>query len=293
MWIKEYSITWALFDMKEVKKVLGFSLSVQGITIFSALIDPTVKYMIGTYYHVTVIPAYEIARRCAMAISGLYFNAFKIILPKASVLKLPKEIKSFIINDVMKYSKIGITYSGLIFGVGALPIIFIIYYIFGMHEVVLIFLILSLPESINNFGYATYNFLLGVGKVYLLGIVQLNNLICVVLGLFIGFNYFHGLLGLLGYFFSVTIGNIIMVMYMNKKWNISYRNIFMQSKLYKLIALIMLMIIVISFVYEGQMPLYPIIALLSGISYLIFHADIHYYITIMRQVLFLQYLKKG
>ena len=289
--IKDYSITTRLFNIKEVKKILGFSLSVQGMTVFNALIDPIVKYMLSAYLNINFVPAYEIARRFAIAISGLFFNTFKIVLPKASILKSKKEIKEFILNDLIKYSKIGITYSGLAFGILSLPIVFMIHSIFGIREAILIFIILSLPESINNFGYAIYNFLLGIGKVYLLVIVQFNNLIFVIVGLFIGFNLFHNLLGLLGYFLSVIIGNILMVVFLRREWGISLSKFFIKCKIYKLGILIVLVGIVISLIYKNTFSVYVDFTLLTLFSCVVFGRDVHHYIKIAKGSISLRFSK--
>ena len=269
-----------LFDFKEVKRILGFSLSVQAMNVFSALIDPIVKYMLGTYLDVRIIPAYEIARRFAIAISGLFFNAYKIVLPKASILKTEKEIKNFILDDLIRYCKIGITYSGIAFGILSLPIVFIINSVFGIKEATLIFIILSIPETINNFGYPIYNFLLGIGKANLLVIVQITNLICVIVGLFVGFNIFHNLFGLLSYFISVMIGNILMIIYLKNRWTISLTDFLTGVNIYKLGILIFFLSIVLLSIKKEFFSVYFDFAALSVLSYLVFYRDIHRYIKI-------------
>lgn len=269
-----FKISLKFFDLSEIKKILKFSLSVQVMSVFNTLIDPVIKYIIGNYYSVASVPSYEIARRFAISISGLFFNAFKIILPKASSLKNEFEQLSFIKNEVAKYCKLGTIYSGFMFGVMSFPIVLIIYWVFKSEEALLIFLMLALPESINNFGYAIYNFFLGVGRVKILVLIQLNNLIFVMASTTIGFIVFDNIFGLTGYFFSVIIANVLLVSYLDRKWVISIFDFFRQVKIYKLIFLLFLMSTVICLLYLNLMLFYSAFLLLSLISFVTFAGDI-------------------
>lgn len=258
------------FNLREAKNVFGFSFSIQLMNTFNTLIDPIIKYMISNFYNIGSVPAYEIAKRFAVAISGLFFNTFKIILPKASSLKTPQEIISFLKNEIIQYSKIGVIYSGLSFGIFLFPVILIIHIVFNIKEALLIFMILALPESVNNFGYSIYNFLLGRGKVRILVIIQFFNLISVI----IGFSLFHNVLGLIGYFFSVSVANISMIIYIHRVWDIPLSVIYKKSKLYKLLLLIILMCfstIVFYYNWISNIYLFPSISI---VSMFIFYSDL-------------------
>lgn len=258
------------FNLREAKKVFGFSFSIQLMNSFNSFIDPLTKYMIGNFYNVGSVPAYEIAKRFAIAISGLFFNTFKIILPKASSLKTPQEIISFLKNEIIQYSKIGISYSGLSFGIFLFPVVLIIHIVFDIKEALLIFMILALPESVNNFGYSIYNFLLGRGRTRILVIIQFFNLISVV----IGFSIFNNIFGLIAYFFSVCIANIAMIIYIHRVWDIPLSVITKKSKLYKLLLLIIIMCFsTIAFYYNwfSNIYLFPSISI---ISIFIFYSDL-------------------
>jgi O-antigen/teichoic acid export membrane protein len=273
MKIKKYKISFRLFDFQEIKNIIKFSLSVQAMSVFNTLIDPIIKYIIGNYFNIASVSSYEIARRFAVAISGLFFNAFKIVLPKASALKNEVEMVTFINNDVVKYSRYGVVYSTVIFGVFSLPIILIMNWIFHSQEALLIFLILALPESINNFGYTIYNFLLGVGKTTLLVLVQLNNLFFVIVCVSTGFIIFHNVLGLIGYFISVFIGNLLMIIYLGKNWNISIKEFLIRCRISKLIYLLFIMCSTICFLYWNLLPYYISFVLLSTFSLIVFGPD--------------------
>lgn len=267
-------IKFSAFDLKEIKRVIRFSFAVQLTNLFYALIDPIVKYIIGSVYNVSTVSAYEIARRFAIAISGLFFNTFKIILPKASSLKTPEEVALFINKEILEYSKLGIIYSGIAFGVLLFPIMLAMNCIFGIREALIIFLILALPESINNFGYAIYNFLLGRGKARLLALIQFNNLIFVVLGLYIGFWIFSNVFGLIGYFVSVVLANLLMIFYLSKRWAFSVRLVWNQCRIDKLILLILILSITTVILYYNWIPFVLLFTATSILSLIIFFTDV-------------------
>jgi len=272
--IRIYKISIRNFEFVTAKKIFGFSVSIQLMNICNALIDPVVKYMLGNFYSINSIPAYEIARRFATAISGLFFNAFKIILPKASSIKTNSERLSFVKKDVFKYSRLGVTYSGFAFGICLLPLMIFINIFFNIKESLLIFMILALPESINNYGYSIYNFLLGIGKISVLVFIQLNNLIFVIISCFLGFKIFHNSLGLLGYFLSVVIGNIIMLYYLHKEMEITMLSIIKDSNLFKLVLLISIMCLSIVIFYLDYISFYILFSTLSITSFFIFYTSL-------------------
>ncbi len=291
--IKVYSISFSLFELKEAKRIFKFSVSVQMMNIFYALIDPVVKYLMGSFYNIGAVTAYEIARRTASSISGLFFNTFRIILPKASVLKTDSEITSFVQNEIVKYTRIGLTYSGLTFGILSLPVIGIIYFTFEIKEVVTFFVILSLPETINNFGYAIYNFLLGIGKTVFLASLQFINLVIVVLSLFVGFSFFHSSIGLLGYFFSVLLGNILMLSYLNFRIKIPLSKYMAQIGIYKLVLLIVMILLTVVFLQITQINIFLLFFILNVTAFLVFYKDVSYYYSSIFVFLKTNYFNKN
>ena len=272
---KNYKLSFRYFSLPEIKKILKFSFTVQLMSVFNSIIDPIIKYIIGNFYQVDSIPAYEIARRFAIAISGLFFNAFKIVLPKASVLVSRKEQKLFLNNTLHKYCRFGVLYSGIFYGIILLPIILVIDHVFNLQEAVIIFLILSLPETVNNFGYSIYNYLLGIGRGYLLASIQFINLIITVITVIIGFILFDNVFGLIGYFFSVIIGNILMIGYLNRGWGFDIILFLKKTKAYKLfLQILLLFLLTILFLINGYTN-YLYIIILMLIMFSVFMNDIY------------------
>ncbi|HKI79997.1 MAG TPA: oligosaccharide flippase family protein [Ignavibacteriaceae bacterium] len=265
------------FSTLKLKEIGSFSLSVQMVSIFNALIDPLIKFIIGNYNSISLVSVYEVARRFAISISLFFFTTFKTILPKTSILRNRKEYKDFLYNEGAKYTKLGIIYSGLSFGVFSIFIALFLDYWFGYKNLLLIFMMLALPESINNFGYTIYNFILGIGKASILALVQFTNLIAVVLAMSIIFVLFNSPLGLLGYFFSVIIGNTLMLFYVKKKAGIELVKFLKFIKFYKLIALITLLVIGVTFIYLGRINYVVIFTFLCSASLFLFFNDLVFY----------------
>ncbi|GMU97237.1 oligosaccharide flippase family protein [Ignavibacterium album] len=224
----EFRINIQNFNLTELKKILKFSVNVQLMSVFNSIIDPIIKLIIASFYLVNIIPAYEIARRITIAISGLFFNAFKIVLPKSSELINREHQKSFLENTINRYCKYGVIYSGIFYGILLPAIIFLLDVLFNLNEAILILLILSLPETVNNFGYSIYNFILGIGKVSVLMAVQFINLLITSLSVILFFVLFNNVIGMIGYFFSVVIGNIIMIVYLKRRFEFDV-NLFLKN----------------------------------------------------------------
>lgn len=231
------------------KHLLKFSFAVQFSSIFSALIDPVIKYIVGTFTGLNFVSFYEVGRRFAIAISGLFFNSFRTILPETSILKSEYEYKTFLMNDGVNLSNFGVVYSGFFYGFLIFFISVLIKVVFGYDEMILAFLLLCLPETVNNFGYVLYMFLIGIGKPYIISLIQILNLTIIALSLLLSFILFNSILGLFGYFFTVIVVNIIMLISVQRIAKISireYLRLINTGKLLLLHALIIFGIIIIS-----------------------------------------------
>lgn len=270
-----------LFKLALIKQLISYSFSVQSVSFFLALIDPAMKYVIATYFRLDMVSVFEVAKRAALAISGLFMTSFKIILPKASVLKTKEQYKDFLLTDGIKFVKMGMVYSGVTYGILSLPIILFLKFWFRMDEIVLFFLLLSLPEIINNVGYTIYNFILGIGKAYFIVLVQFINVTIITGSLILGFSLFHNIFGLLGYFFTVLFVNILMLLFVRKHSAISLKQFLTEIRFKNLLALISIHLLVLIFV--SSFPGYSIIslALLSLGSFMIFRKEIKQYLRLI------------
>jgi hypothetical protein len=151
---------------------------------------------------------------------------------------------------------------------------FIIKRVFGVDEAVLIFLILALPESVNKLGFPLYNFLLGIGKANFLAILQIINLAIISGCVYMGLEITHSSIGLLGYWVSVIVGNMIIMWYSNKITSISMWAYLIFSKAIKLVLLDFLLLLSIWGIYKYNFNVYIFLAVLCGLSVLIFYKDI-------------------
>lgn len=268
----EISLKYVNFLM--VKRVFSFSLAIQGATIFGSLIDPIVKYLISSQTTIGAVSVYEIARRFVSAITGLFNTTFRTILPKASTLTTLQDYKNFIYKESLNLSRLGIIYSGTIFGIGAFLIPQVILFFFGFREAVLVFLILAIPESINNFGFSIYNFLIGIGKANLVVLIQLINVTIITISVFLGLKIFDNILGLFGYGLTVTWVNILMLLFVRKISGISIKKYFNLTSIYKLIVLIGFILTAIIILSYGKIETLYITLSLGLLSIPIFFTDL-------------------
>jgi hypothetical protein len=198
-----------------------------------------------------MIPAYEIARKFALAISGLYSFTFKNALPNISTLSSTIDYQSFLFYDGVRLSKFGISFSGILFGVFSIFYAFLFKYFYNFDDSIIIFLILALSESINNTGYILYVFILGIGKAAFLIILQGLNVFLITLFLISGFVILKSYIGLIGYYFSVILGNIIMMRYLNKHAEIRAVDFYKKTKITRLILFHFLLIADIVFLLKA------------------------------------------
>ncbi len=271
---RRISLTLFAFKWEVFRHIIKYSSAVQLGTIFSVLVDPLIKYVIGNYSSLESVSFYEIARRFAIAISGLFQTTFRNLFPKVSMLTDKTKYNEFITSEVARISKIGIVYSGFVFGVGSLFLAILIKIWYGRTESILMFLILAIPESINCFGYSIYVFLMGIGKASFLALIQFINLVSVGAALWIGFVVFHSKYGLIGYTFSVTLSNILMLLFIKKHYGVVIREFAGKGELLKLILLFVALFAAAVFVRE--INLFTVLALLSIFSVLLFFRDFYY-----------------
>ena len=273
------------FEIASIKRVYSFSLSIQGMTILGGLIDPVIKYVIGNFYNTGFVSYYEIARRLSTSISGLFHATFRNYLPKTSILKTVAEYKNYILSDGIKLSRLGITYSGLMFGILTVFVTLFIHLWFGYQEAIIIFLILSLPEVINNFGYSVYVFFIGIGHTKFLIIMQLINLVGVTITTVVGFYFFKNVWGLLGYFLTVILVNILMFARLKKYAGINIKEFLKGAKFGKLVTINLLLLAATVCIYFGISHYYIILGITSLLSGFMFYKDILQYARILRNLI--------
>jgi O-antigen/teichoic acid export membrane protein len=267
------------FSFRYARSMLSFSFSVQIATFLGSAIDPVIKYIIGNYGSTSIISYYEVARRFAIAISGLFNTAFKTILPRTSILTNRSEFRNFILEEGINYPRFGIVYSALFYGICSIFIVLLIHFWFGFDHSIVIFFILSMAESVNNTGFMLYSFFTGIGKGLYLVIIQFSNIILVIIGLIAGFLIFGNQLGLIGYFVSVLLMNLLMVYLLGKQTGISIEQYLRKIRVDKLFLLLFSILIVIISNYGFAANVYLLSIGLSLLCLLFFVRDIRQYLS--------------
>jgi len=247
-----------------IKSMFNYSMSVQFTSMVGAMFDPLIKYVIGSYQGAGVVSYYEIARRFSTAASQLFYFSFRILLPKASILETDREYKVFLEQNAAQNSRFGVVYSNAVFGIGAVVVALIIQYYFGFPEAFILFLILAIPESVNNFGFSLFIFLLGIKRALFLGVLQLIGLIIMLSMLVVGFTFFNSILGLLGFATAIVVTNLVMLLYVRNLSAISVRGYLTKSGAMKLLLLIAALITSVFLVLWGHVTPVHVSMLLAG-----------------------------
>lgn len=269
----QIELSYKNFSWQIVREVFSFSFYIQLSNIFNALIDPIVKSLLSKYFSVGFVPIYEISRRIALSFSNLFFASFKTILPKASLQKADFSSKEFIISECAKLSHYGVIFSGIVFGIFSILIISLAQSWFGFSEIGILYLILVLPEIVNNFGYSIYNFILGIGRANYLALIQFMNLAFLTLFLFVSLVYYQSTWGLIGYFVSVTLNNILMLLIIKLVSGINIKEYLRISKGLKLILLITFVLLALIVSVELSVDIIVSLSLLSLLSIILFGRD--------------------
>ncbi len=270
----DISISLSLIHKSTIKRILKFSMHIQMASIFNALIEPVVKYIIGNYYTLNLVTFYDIGRKVTVSVSGLFFATFKTLLPKVSTLKDKNTSFNFFNTQVAEISNLGIIYSGFMFGILSILIAVVIKLFFVSNTILLIILLLALPEAINNFGYPVYIFLLGMGKAAWLSLFQFINLIITIIGLVIGFMLFNSPIGLLGYFLSVIIGNVLMLVLIRRVFSSNLNLFFKNTKIHKLLIFSAVLLVGALTLSLNENLIFLVCLTLSTISLLLFYSDL-------------------
>ena len=232
----------SLASLSTFRHIFKFSASVQITYFLGSLIDPITKYIIGTNSQNRLVPPYEIARRFSLAVSGLFSFAFRNALPSTSTLISRSEQREYVCSHGVRLSKLGVSYSGIFFGV--LSVVFCLFfkYFYKSDDSIIIFLVLALAESVNNTGFILYTFILGIGRAWFLTFLQLSNVVIGATCLWIGFAVWNSVLGLLGYFLSVVMGNIGMMLVIRYQTEVGLLSFYKQTNMLKLLVLNLLML---------------------------------------------------
>ena len=244
------------FNFGIFRTLFSFSIGVQGATILGTAVDPVLKYIIGSGLNVSYVGYYDIAKRFSQASSGLFFAAFRTIYPKASRIAKEEE-KDFLLNESLSLSQKGILYGGLVFMASSPIFAAIFIYFYSSPLSYNIFLLLTLVESVNLFGYSYYSMLMGTGKAKFLALVQLINLIGVAVFLFIGIKLTGSYVGIGGYSLTIILGNFLILTYIKRTVDISRLSYLINAGGIKLI--IQFVMICVAFIALHNFNLNPFI----------------------------------
>ncbi len=220
----EIKISLNNLSFKEIRLQFQFSLFVQLATFSGAMIDPSVKYILAVYLPSGYVTYYEVARRTAVAISGLFGNVFRTLIPKTSILSTFEEQTIFLKTEAVKISKFGQFFSASTVGIGGIIISFFIQSFYGFEKSVMIFYILGATESFNNFGIALYYFMFGAGKSFQIFLLQTLNLIFTSVFVFVAIYVGSFEFSFIGFYVSQCLITLSIVCFIANHWELKFFN---------------------------------------------------------------------
>ncbi len=198
-------------DSRVAIRMLGQSLTLQGVNILGTSLDPIIKYIIGICAGPSQIATYEISRRFVTALSGIYTSSLRNVLPKVSALASVHEYQGFLENSAIPITRIAVYFSMLGLSLLSPAFLCLSERFYKTSDAILVFLILVMVESTNNFGNVFYAFIIGLRREKLLLGIQFLNVLFVISFLKFGYRYFGNALGLIGFYFSVLICSLLIL----------------------------------------------------------------------------------
>ncbi len=270
---KELKIRPGYFRYSKFRELFSFSISVQGATILGTATDPVLKYIIGNNLSVSYVSYYDIARRFAVASSGLFFAAFRTIYPKAGKIQSFTELKQFLTDECAPLSGKGVVFGGLVYAV-FLPGFYLIFeYFYKSPQSFNLFILMSLTEAVNLFGFSYYLTLMGFGKAKLLALIQLINLAAAAFFVWLAAVLWGSYAGLAGYTISIITGNIIIIVYLVKNTGFSFSEYFSRAFGGKLIAVFFVLAVFFTLSYNNVLSALSVANLSSLIVLILFFRE--------------------
>ncbi|NUN09118.1 MAG: oligosaccharide flippase family protein [Ignavibacteriaceae bacterium] len=256
------------FRYSSLKTIFSYSLHIQAVNLLGGLIDPIIKFLFGGYLGLDSVTYYEVGKRFAGSVTGLFLTTFRTILPKASILTGLHEQRIFLEENAVRYIKFGVLFTIVIFGVLSVIIVLFIKTFYGHINYVYVYLLLSLTESLTIFGSTLYIFIMGIGKGRLLAMLQVMNIVLISSSLLICLILFKDTIGLIGYSLTVLIGDIVLLLYIRKKYSIRIKKFLLDVNIIKFAVFMALMSFVIGIIYYLDWNVYLTLSAFSVVSFI-------------------------
>lgn len=204
--------SFASFDFKLLKKMSGYSITMQLSLLVGSSLDAVIKFLLASLLSLNVVTYFESSKKVINMTNGLILSAQRGLFNKLSEHISLNKLQDFVNNKLFIYSKLSNYYSILIYGILNPLLCYFIFFWFKSFESVMIFLIFMLPYSLINFGGALYAVLMVEGKGLKLLFIQISNVVITFVALYFSIILLNNIYGLLG-FYVATILSIIIIFY--------------------------------------------------------------------------------
>lgn len=197
------------FIGSEIRSYIKFSFNLQISSILIALLDPIIKYLLGNYISLGSVAYFEISRRISTSLSGLYQVSFKYLLNKTSSLSSIEAKETFMLGAGKKISKIGATYSLVLYGAGIFFIYIVIMLWFNEIQIFFYLSLVLAGDALQPLTLTGYQYLMGIGKTAVLTLLHASQLLIISLSLLFTALLWGSPLGLLSFMPAIFLSTII------------------------------------------------------------------------------------
>ncbi|MDD5363152.1 MAG: oligosaccharide flippase family protein [Ignavibacteria bacterium] len=279
--IKVINLNLKYFSLGLIKKYAVYSINIQVSFFVNGLIDPLIKYFIGSYISISFVTYFESAKKIIDLSNGLIFSAQKGLLNKLSEHNVSNTLTEYLNSEIHIYSRMSNYYSIFIYGIMNTSICTFIYFWFRSYEGMLMFLIFIMPYSLINFAGCLYLVLMVEGKGKKLLSLQIINFVFLLGLLFVSLNLFNNYFGLFG-FYIATLITIILVFYFLSKYNGFHVKVFLgKIVLSDLIKLNILIFTEILMLYTFKDQFGYVMAAFTIVYIAIFYKFVKYFVKMI------------
>lgn len=279
------SLNLKYFSYNTLKKYSVYGINIQAASFVQTFLDPMIKYLLGRYLSLSSVTFFETSKKVVDFTTGLIFSAQKGILNKLSESNIKGNLKKFVNENLYIYSKMANYYSIFTYGILNIFICFVIMFLFGYRDAVIIYLILILTYSLINYGGSLYSTFMVQGKGMILLLLQIINILSTFAFLFISLQFIKGYFGLIGFYFATILSVIILFYNLKKYFDFNYKSFIKITKLYHILLMNFLNLINISIILSYE-KYFVLIQILFFIVYLIvFRKYVKYFYDIIKDKL--------
>lgn len=255
------------WDKKIFQEILAYSMHLQVASIFTLLMEPLVKMLLGKFGSLSMVTYFDMSYRFIMQARAIIVNVNQVMVPV--IADLHEKDKSKIINLYHKTFDLLLYVSIFIYSMIALTVPLVSYIWIGSYEYIFITFsyIILFATFINTMIGSAYFTNMGIGNVdkNTIAVVMLG-LCNLLFGYLFGKNY-GGYGVVTGYMVSIVIGSLYLIVEFNIRYKIAFKSIFSIEEVYYILKISIVLIIsnILSMIFGYENTFIQELILVSGL----------------------------